>query len=169
MLFQRFRGAGFTNNQFSGFSSVVVRSSLPVLSYPFLTVPFHLCFQYFLPFLHCSPRSPRTVQAAGRAVVFSPSAQPSCGTTGLRYVGMSSGVVIRGVTSWEEKRWLLGAQEFGSLRRHPQQPESTCHFLSALVSRGHPECHAFSKYHVRSSGRPTGDSQRCGVVLPALR
>lgn len=49
-------------------------------------------------------------------------------------------VVIRHVTSWEEKRLLLGAQGRGSLRRHPEQPESTCHFLGALVSGGHPEC-----------------------------
>ena len=143
MLFQRFTGPWFTNNQFSCFNSLVMRSSLPVLSYPFLPVPFRLCFPFFLPFLHHSSRRPAplfSLQTGQKHSVLQQSPAGG-GTAEPSHVGRSSGGCDhRGVTSWEEKRRLLGAWRRGPLRKHPEQPESTCCFLGALVSGGHPEC-----------------------------
>lgn len=78
------------------------------------------------------------VHSADRAGAFGSQQSPDGGGTAeLSRAGRSSsGLGHRSVASWEEKRWLSGAQGRGSLRRHPEWPESTCHFLGALVSGG---------------------------------
>lgn len=126
-----------------------MRSSLPVLPYPSPQVPqsphlsisdFHFPYPSCITHSDTPPPPPSSLQTGQKHSVLQQSPAGG-GTAELSCTGRSSGGCDhRGVTSCEEKRWHLGAQGRGSLRRHPEQTKSTCHFLGALVSGGHPEC-----------------------------
>lgn len=134
-------GSCFTNNHFSVLNTLVMRISFQVLACPHpqcLSVcDFHFSYPSCIihpepwPSLHCLQTT-----RWDRAEAFSSS--------------NSSWWRDHRPELCREEQWRLWSQRchklggeamsFGSLRRHPERPESTCLFLGALVSGGHPEC-----------------------------
>lgn len=153
-----------------------MRSSSPVLCYPFPTVPFHLCFQYFNISISCFQYFNISISAFSipcpscTIPPYSPCCRQGSGVQSLSTAQLWHHRAEEcGDEQWgwdqgchklpgEAREWLLGAQECGPLRRHPQHRRQL----------PFPQCLGPQRSPWVPLPSPS-DSQQCPVVLPALR